>query len=791
MQKFQTAITSPTGDVIPNAVITVLTLAGAPAEIYSDNGITQYPTNQVTTDSQGEFSFYAANGRYSYTVAAPAYTTESYTDFLLYDPDDSGVGLSVIGFGAVGDGVTDDTAAFQAAVAYASAQKGGLIFVPSGTYLISSTITINTANVGFQGEGSAWNHLNDPQIAEAATVLRWTGASGGTMLHFISDGGISGQKQSGGGVEEICFDSGVTTLGTGASYAIRISSWNEGFFTGLYFYEFQVAAMLFDCVPYLNDARSPQMNRTVDCASRNSINGNGGLLRLYGDRTANATWSPSVAYLTEDLVSYSGNSFKALQNNTNQQPDINPTYWLQVTGQSAVGSNVSLNHFEQLAGYFTNGNWLDIYNTDHNFFFNTRVQRTPSGTGYAVAFHGSDFTTNTSAPFLGKCARYNIFFGFSGGYAARAYGSPTYLYPSFANNILVGDSGNNFPSPLKSPPSAVMTVDKGASVYVTDDQSQNYRSLNVQGFFYPYSSQAAFDAVNGVQTNYPYGDSTTAGAYFFGNGTLDNAVFGKYTVSNGVYYPQYQYGLQATSGGRFALTQGFLASGAATTQWNSGTAYVTNDLVLYGGLSYVAIANTTGNIPSSSPASWSTVTTWSSATSYLIGALVVYQGITYQAIPTPSGTSPSSYTNLNNIPSSSPTYWRAVTSYTTRMRLDEDGNFNQISPQLIGYGVGAGSAVTQGTSRTTPVTINNPAGSITLFTAAGATAATTFTVNNSLVSSTDTIILSVRSSDAANKYVAFVTAVATGSFDITFYTTGGTTSDAPVINFSVIRSVST
>ncbi len=789
MQKFQTAITSPTGDVIPNAVITVLTLAGAPAEIYSDNGITQYPTNQVTTDSQGEFSFYAANGRYSYTVAAPAYTTESYTDFLLYDPDDSGVGLSVIGFGAVGDGVTDDTAAFQAAVAYASAQKGGLIFVPSGTYLISSTITISTANVGFQGEGSAWNHTSNPQIAEAATVLRWTGASGGTMLHFISNGGVSGQKQSGGGAEEICFDSGVTTLGTGASYAIRISSWNEGFFTGLYFYEFQVAAMLFDCVPYLNDARDPQMNRTIDCASRNSINGNGGLLRLYGDRTANATWDSLVTYLTEDLVSYSGSSFKALQNNTNQQPDINPTYWLQVTGASATGANVSLNHFEQLAGYFTNGNWLDIYNTDHNFFFNTRVQRLPSGTGYAVAFHGSNFTTNNNPPFAGKGARYNTFFGFSGGYAARAYGSPTYLYPSFANNILVGDSGNNFPSPLKFPPSAVMTVDRGASVYVTDDQSQNYRSLNVQGFFYPYaSSQLAFDPLNGVQTTYPYSDSTAAAAYFVTDGTLDNAVFAKHTNANGVYYTQHQYALQTTSGGRFALSQGFLASGAATTQWNSGTAYVTNDLALYGGLSYIAIASTTGNIPSSSPASWSTVTTWSSATSYLIGALVVYQGITYQARPYPAGTSPSSYTNLNIIPPSSTDYWTAVPSYTTRMRVDENGNFYQISPQLIGYGIGAGSFIQQAAgARTTGVTINAPCGAIQLASGNGTTAFTSFTVTNSLVVSTDTIILSVR--NGTNRYIANVTAVGTGSFEITFYTTGGTALDAPYINFSVIHSV--
>jgi hypothetical protein len=86
MQKFQTAITGPTGNVIPNAVITIITLGGSPATIYAGNGVSPYPSNQVTTNSQGEFSFYAANGRYSYTVAATNFVTEVYTDFLLNDP---------------------------------------------------------------------------------------------------------------------------------------------------------------------------------------------------------------------------------------------------------------------------------------------------------------------------------------------------------------------------------------------------------------------------------------------------------------------------------------------------------------------------------------------------------------------------------------------------------------------------------------------------------------------------------------------------------------------------------
>lgn len=103
----------------------------------------------------------------------------------------------------------------------------------------------------------------------------------------------------------------------------------------------------------------------------------------------------------------------------------------------------------------------------------------------------------------------------------------------------------------------------------------------------------------------------------------------------------------------------------------------------------------------------------------------------------------------------------------------------------IGYATGAGGAVTQIISRTTGVTLNKSTGAITLFTAAGSATAATFTVTNSQVAATDTISLSVKS--GTNKYLAFVTAVGAGTFDITFYTTGGTSSDAPAINFNVIK----
>jgi len=111
-----------------------------------------------------------------------------------------------------------------------------------------------------------------------------------------------------------------------------------------------------------------------------------------------------------------------------------------------------------------------------------------------------------------------------------------------------------------------------------------------------------------------------------------------------------------------------------------------------------------------------------------------------------------------------------------------------ISPTgAVGYATGAGGAVTQATSRTTTVVLNKPTGAITMFSAAGSATAATFTVTNSQVAATDNIVVNQKS--GTNLYVLLVTAVAAGSFNITFYTTGGIATDAPVINFSVIKGV--
>jgi len=123
----------------------------------------------------------------------------------------------------------------------------------------------------------------------------------------------------------------------------------------------------------------------------------------------------------------------------------------------------------------------------------------------------------------------------------------------------------------------------------------------------------------------------------------------------------------------------------------------------------------------------------------------------------------------------------------TLLVADASGRDNLLAQTNgLGYSAG-GSAVTQLTSRTTAVEINAPCGAITLLSAAGSTTPATFTVNNSLVEATDTVIVCQKS--GTDKYDLSVSAVGAGSFAITFNTKSGTTTEQPVFNFAVIKAV--
>jgi hypothetical protein len=113
--------------------------------------------------------------------------------------------------------------------------------------------------------------------------------------------------------------------------------------------------------------------------------------------------------------------------------------------------------------------------------------------------------------------------------------------------------------------------------------------------------------------------------------------------------------------------------------------------------------------------------------------------------------------------------------------------------QEIGYSAAAQGAVTQATSKSTGVTLNNSAGRITMNNAAlaGATAVS-FTLTNSLISANDTIIVCVSSNttgSAAGAYTTYVSYLAAGSALITLRNLTASTSysEAVIINYAIIH----
>lgn len=89
MQRFFDVVQDRSGNCIPNALVYVYTSGSTLATLYSDNGVTTTP-NPVTTNADGEYAFYAANGTYTLNIQATGYASDSRPGTVLFDPADSG-----------------------------------------------------------------------------------------------------------------------------------------------------------------------------------------------------------------------------------------------------------------------------------------------------------------------------------------------------------------------------------------------------------------------------------------------------------------------------------------------------------------------------------------------------------------------------------------------------------------------------------------------------------------------------------------------------------------------------
>lgn len=96
----------------------------------------------------------------------------------------SGAHNVVVAYGADNTGLTETSAAIQAAIDDVEAAGGGTVYLPKGVYLISTTLVINSNTVLV---GDSRGHEGD---TEGGSLLQWNGAINGNILR-INNGSAS------------------------------------------------------------------------------------------------------------------------------------------------------------------------------------------------------------------------------------------------------------------------------------------------------------------------------------------------------------------------------------------------------------------------------------------------------------------------------------------------------------------------------------------------------------------------------------------------------------------------
>ena len=93
-------------------------------------------------------------------------------------------------YNAVGDGVTLDHVAIQAAITAASADGGGIVFFPAGTYLIATTLTV-PAGVSLMGSGAEGTIIRQNSPLHPVVTCSGSGAFPGTIEGLTLTRGVA------------------------------------------------------------------------------------------------------------------------------------------------------------------------------------------------------------------------------------------------------------------------------------------------------------------------------------------------------------------------------------------------------------------------------------------------------------------------------------------------------------------------------------------------------------------------------------------------------------------------
>lgn len=196
-----------------------IVLAWSPA---SDTTVTNYEvyvgnTNGFTPDTTGFTNLIARVSAYQSFTYLIDYSNTKYFQVRAITPSAAGAFASVTGttgtyvdpspyvtkgvmsisvkdYGARGDGTTVDTIAIQNTINICAAAGGGIVYLPSGTYIASGLVL--ATNISFRGAGKGVSVLKQDPATTNTFVIRSCGSSASASNVELKDLTIDGNQAS-------------------------------------------------------------------------------------------------------------------------------------------------------------------------------------------------------------------------------------------------------------------------------------------------------------------------------------------------------------------------------------------------------------------------------------------------------------------------------------------------------------------------------------------------------------------------------------------------------------------
>jgi hypothetical protein len=290
---------------------------------------------------------------------------------------------SIRDFGAVGDGVTDDTAALTAFFNHANANPGVRHLMDPLTYAVTAPLPdINVSSVWIEGAGA---EIHDTGALVTGTVLKWTGAAAttGPLVKITAVSGAGNQRIS-----------SVTFAGIG-----------------------------------------------IDCNSGALLYG----LEILSARFCNidvAIANAGTAGMQLDVVATLGEGKDLQRNNISlksRQLEA-PNGFGMILGGDAV-ANVSMNRF-WVDAQIANIQSIYCVNSDNNIWDYVRIFKTPAGT----ATEGVSLLGGAANAEKARAEIFNFYTANTPIHVYGTSGSPSFVFPSVGNVVFL-DKENGTPDP--------------------------------------------------------------------------------------------------------------------------------------------------------------------------------------------------------------------------------------------------------------------------------------------------------------------------------------------------------